>query len=112
MSKVVEFPIIPLWYPNLNLEEISEYVLNKKNIKEWMSYFQNEMIPLETEIDGLSDEEFFDRKIYEANVWKFSYRNRSLSVLFVAILNAELLVVEHQKLSHYLPPISRRLLFS
>ena len=51
MSNVIEFPLTPLWSPKLNLEGLSQFVLNKTNIKEWISYLQNNCDPMETEND-------------------------------------------------------------
>lgn len=54
MSNVIEFPQIPMWNPNINIEGLSKFVLNKTNIKEWVSYFQNETTQLEI-YDGNED---------------------------------------------------------
>ena len=51
MSNVIEFPLTPLWSQKLNSEGLSQFVLDKTNIKEWISYLQNNYVPMETEND-------------------------------------------------------------
>lgn len=69
MSKVINFPLTPLWNPNVNTEDFSEFILNKSNIDLWKSHMRS--LPSSDDVSERSLNECFE--VIEETIAKYEY---------------------------------------